>query len=55
VWPGSGVAMAVGPAAAAPVGPPSWELPYAIGVGLKRKRKKKKKELFYPKFQYYPN
>ena len=29
-------------AAAAPIGPLDWELPYATGVAPKRKRKKKK-------------
>ena len=31
------------PAAAAPIGPLAWELPYAMGVDLKRKKKGKKK------------
>ena len=31
----------VGPAAAAPIRPLAWELPYAVGGALKRKRKKK--------------
>ena len=30
-------------AAAAPIQPLAWELPYALGVFLKRKRKKKRK------------
>ena len=29
-------------AAAAPIRPPAWELPYASGVALKREKKKKK-------------
>ena len=28
------------PAAAAPIGPLTWEFPYAAGVALKRKKKK---------------
>jgi len=31
------------PAAAAPIGPLAWELPYATGVALKSKKQKKKK------------
>ena len=31
------------PAAAAPVRPLAWELPYAMGVALKKKKKKKRK------------
>ena len=30
------------PAAAAPIQPPAWELPCAVGVALKRDQKKKK-------------
>ena len=29
-----------GPAAAAPIQPPAWELPHAAGVALKEKKKK---------------
>ena len=32
------------PAAAAPVRPPAWELPYATSTSLKSKKKKKKKK-----------
>ena len=31
------------PAAAAPITPLSWELPYAVGAALKKKKAKKKK------------
>ena len=31
------------PAAAAPIQPLAWELPYVVGAGLKRQKKKKKK------------
>ena len=31
-------------AAAAPIGPFTWELPYDAGAGLKRQKKKKKKK-----------
>ena len=31
-------------AAAVPIGPLAWELPYATGAALKSKKKKKKKE-----------
>ena len=33
------------PVATAPIRPPAWELPYAVGVALKRKRKKERKKL----------
>ena len=32
-------------AAAAPIQPPAWELPYAMGEALKRQKKKKRKKL----------
>ena len=32
------------PAAAAPIGPLAWELPYAAGMALKRQKKKKKRK-----------
>ena len=32
------------PAAAAPIQPPAWELPYAKGVVLKKKKKERRKE-----------
>ena len=32
------------PAAAAPIQPLGWELPYAVGEALKRKKRKKKKK-----------
>ena len=39
------------PAAAAPIRPLAWELPYAMGVALKKKKKegkeRKKKQLFF--------
>ena len=31
----------VGPAAAAPIRPLAWKLPYAVGMALKRQKKKK--------------
>ena len=34
----------VRPAAAAPIRPLAWELPYAAGAALKREKKKKKKK-----------
>ena len=44
------------PAAAAPIQPLAWELPYAIGVTLKskkaKKEKKKKKVSFISKAKY---
>ena len=33
------------PAAAAPIQPLAWELPYASGVALKRKKEKEKEQL----------
>ena len=36
MWLGSGIAVAVDPAAPAP----AWELPYAMGAALKRKKLK---------------
>ena len=40
---GSGIAVAVvRPAAAALIGPPAWELPYAVGTALKSKKIKTK-------------
>ena len=41
MWLGSHIAVAV--AAVAPTGPPSPELPYAVGVALKIKKKRIKK------------
>ena len=32
------------PAAAAPIGPLVWELPYATGAALKKKKKKKERK-----------
>ena len=34
------VAVAVGPAATAPIGPLAWELPYAMGPALKKRLNK---------------
>ena len=31
------------PAAAGPIGPLAWKLPYATGVAIKRKKKKRKR------------
>ena len=34
-------------AAATPIGPLAWELPYAVGVALKRKKRKKKRKSWF--------
>ena len=42
---GSGVAVVwCRPAAAAPIQPLAWELPYAMGVAIKRRRRRKKSQ-----------
>ena len=35
------------PVATAPIQPLAWELPYAVGAGLKRKKKKGKKMVMF--------
>ena len=32
------------PAAAAPIGPLAWELPYAVGAALKKQKRRRRRE-----------